>query len=135
MDVFLKPMLGRCISLLSGHLQQIVLPSLAFEPANVAHDPLIEEEDLIYTSLCQVFRFDHSYRCCLWQNLVISTAVNTVVTQNFSIKKHILLPTLNSSYSITSKYVRVGLLAASRFSRTHLKQFISKLLLKQSMHT
>ena len=90
--------------------------SLAFESANVAHDPWIEE-GLIYTVLCQVFRFDHSYRCCLWQNLVISTAVNTVVTQNFSIKKHILLPTLNSSYLITSKYIRVGLLAVSRFSR------------------
>ena len=47
---------------LISHLQSIILPSLMFKPANVTH--LWIEEDLVCTSVCQVFEFDRSFSCC-----------------------------------------------------------------------
>ena len=64
MDVFYSysyKMLSRCIGWIS-HLQPIVLLSLTLRPANVIH--LWIEEDLIYTSVCQVFWFGRSCSCC-----------------------------------------------------------------------
>ena len=74
------------------HLQPIVLPSLMLKPANVTH--LQIEEDLIYTSVCQALGFDHSCSC-LWQELYHTEFLNEKWW------RHVLLPTLNSSYSKT----------------------------------
>ena len=43
------------------HLQLVVLSSPTFRPASVAH--LWIGEDMIYTSVCQVFGFAHSCSC------------------------------------------------------------------------
>ena len=64
------------------HLQPIVLPSLTFKPANVTH--LWIEEDLIYTSVRQAFRFGLSCSCSKGVFGRISTV--NCITRNFSIQ-------------------------------------------------
>ena len=53
--------LSRRVGWINRHLQPIVLPSLTLKAANVIH--LWIEEDLIYSGVCQAFRFAHSCSC------------------------------------------------------------------------
>ena len=82
------------------HLQPIVLLSLMLKPANVTH--LRIEEDLIYTSVHKALGFDQSYSCSkgvFGRRQSLSTV--NCITLNVKWRRHVLLPTLNGSYSKT----------------------------------
>ena len=79
-------------------LQLIVLSSLTFRPASVTH--LRIGEDMIYTSVCQAFGFAHSCSCSkgvFWHE----AQWTRTEFLNTKWRRHVLLPTLNSSYSKT----------------------------------
>ena len=80
------------------HLQLIILSSLTFRPASVT---LLQiGEDMIYTSVHQAFRFAHSCSC---SKDVFWHEAQWTCTEFLNTKwqRHVLLPTLNSSYSKT----------------------------------
>ena len=85
-----------CIGWIAS-LQLIILPSLTLKPAKATHLWIVE--DLVYISVLQAFRFDQSCSCSKGVFGIISMYHTEFLNTKWW--QHMILPTLNSSYSKT----------------------------------